>query len=124
MAGQQPLPTLRHQTAVVSSAPPAHSHAHTHASPKHVTTSRGMTRPAEQQQYMIISSPKKAKYSIGKYLKVVCPFCFVTVSPKFECWSHSLNVSPTVLMLVPSFQICPKFSTLSQVFKLVLHFSC
>ena len=83
MAGQQPLPTLRHQTAVVSSAPPAHSHAHTHASPKHVTTSRGMTRPAEQQQYMIISSPKKAKYSIGKYLKVVCPFGFVTVSPKF-----------------------------------------
>jgi len=65
MAGQQPLPTLRHQTAVVSSAPPAHSHAHTHASPKHVTTSRGMTRPAEQQQYMIISSPKKAKYSIA-----------------------------------------------------------
>jgi len=52
---QQSLPTLRH--SVASSAPPAHQ------SPKH-TPSRGTTRPSEQQ-YMIISSPKKAKYSIG-----------------------------------------------------------
>ena len=96
--GQQPLPSLRHQTT--SSAPPAHSHAHhagqqpitaqycgvltnhnsvlqysNHfhftavASPKHPGTSRGVTRPAEQQ-YMIISSPKKAKYSIGKNLNL------------------------------------------------------
>jgi len=65
MSGQQSLPTLRHQTGtVVSSAPPAHSHTHPGASPKHVITSRGLTRPAEQQ-YMIISSPKKAKYSIA-----------------------------------------------------------
>ena len=75
MSGQQTLPALRHQAGtVVSSAPPAHSHVShgpghvSHPSPKHVTTSRGVTRPAEQQ-YMIISSPKKAKYSIGRNLK-------------------------------------------------------
>jgi len=52
-----PLSSLRH--AVASSAPPAHQ------SPKHLTgIGRGVTRPSEQQ-YMIISSPKKAKYSIG-----------------------------------------------------------
>jgi len=53
---QQTLPTLRHSVAS-SAAPPAHQ------SPKH-TPSRGTTRPPEQQ-YMIISSPKKAKYSLG-----------------------------------------------------------
>jgi len=67
MAGpghQAPLSGLRHQT-VTSAAPPAHS-----GSPKYTggpgggPGGRGLTRPAEQQ-YMIISSPKKAKYSIA-----------------------------------------------------------
>ena len=65
------LSGLRHQT-VTSSAPPAHS-----GSPKYTggPTSgpggRGLTRPAEQQ-YMIISSPKKAKYSIGEWSEEWC----------------------------------------------------
>ena len=69
MAGQQTsLPSLRHQTTVVTSAPPT-AHSHAHSSPKHVSGhvsgGRGVTRGAEQQ-YMIISSPnKKAKYSIA-----------------------------------------------------------
>merc|ERR1719507_435078 len=53
---QPSLPPLRH--SVTSSAPPAHQ------SPKHTSTpNRGTTRPPEQQQYMIISSPKKASVS-------------------------------------------------------------
>ena len=62
------LPGVRHQTS--SAAPPAHS-----GSPKYTggpgggAGARGVTRPAEQQ-YMIISSPKKAKYSIGEFLEI------------------------------------------------------
>ncbi len=56
--GGQTLSGMRQQqhNTIVSSAPPAHQ------SPKN-TPSRGTTRPPEQ--YMIISSPKKAKYSLG-----------------------------------------------------------
>jgi len=52
----QILPSMRHNT-VVSSAPPAHQ------SPKS-TQARGTIRSAEPQ-YMLISSPKKTKYSLG-----------------------------------------------------------
>jgi len=55
---QQSTPLSRLGHSVSSSAPPAHQ------SPKHSVPGRGTTRPPEQQ-YMIISSPKKAKYSVG-----------------------------------------------------------
>ena len=51
----QILPSIRHN--IVSSAPPAHQ------APKN-TQSRGTIRSAEPQ-YMLISSPKKSKYSMG-----------------------------------------------------------
>lgn len=54
----QVLPSMRQSTAAaVSSAPPAHQ------SPKS-TQARGTVRPGEPQ-YMLISSPKKTKYSLG-----------------------------------------------------------
>ena len=54
---QQSLPPMRHS---LNTAPPAHQ------SPKH-GSNRGTTRPAQPEQYMIISpSAKKTKYSIGK----------------------------------------------------------
>ena len=57
MAQQSSLPPMRHS---LNTAPPAHQ------SPKH-GPSRGTTRPAQPEQYMIISpSAKKTKYSIGK----------------------------------------------------------
>lgn len=52
----QILSPIRHN-AIISSAPPAHQ------SPKN-TQARGTTRPGEPQ-YMLISSPKKTKYSLG-----------------------------------------------------------
>lgn len=52
----QLLPSMRHN-AIISAAPPAHQ------SPKN-TQARGTTRPGEPQ-YMLISSPKKTKYSLG-----------------------------------------------------------
>jgi len=59
---QQSLPGMRHS---VSTAPPAHQ------SPKH-TPSRGTTRPAPQEQYMIISpSAKKTKYSLGGHASIL-----------------------------------------------------
>jgi len=57
------LSGLRHQT-VTSSAPPAHTSSPKYTGGPGSVGARGVTRPAEQQ-YMIISSPKKAKYSIA-----------------------------------------------------------
>lgn len=56
------------EAAPLPQAPPLRPHAPApaHQSPKQQggAPARGATRPPEQQ-YMVISSPKKAKYSLG-----------------------------------------------------------
>lgn len=90
----QTLPTLsRHTTS--SGAPPAHQ------SPKH---SRPPAAPRPPEQYMIISSPKKAKYSIGPQHASILRNQLVTSKDLYTQGGNSVEVKSEPMAMISSHQ--------------------
>jgi len=90
----QTLPTLsRHTTS--SGAPPAHQ------SPKH---SRPITAPRPPEQYMIISSPKKAKYSLGPQHASILRNQLVTSKDLYAQGGNSVEVKSEPMAMISSHQ--------------------
>jgi len=90
----QTLPTLsRHTTS--SGAPPAHQ------SPKH---SRPPAAPRPPEQYMIISSPKKAKYSIGPQHASILRNQLVTSKDLYTQGGNAVEVKSEPMAMISSHQ--------------------
>lgn len=93
VAQATPLPTLSRHTST-SSAPPAHQ------SPKH-SRPPGTNSRQQPEQYMIISSPKKAKYSLGPQHASILRNQLVTAK---DLGSNSVEVKSEPMAMITGHQ--------------------